>query len=271
MNPDSKDYEPESFWNQRFTDYGHTGSGDPVLYAYDQPQRLRAIDLALSRAGIALGANSHILDVGCGSGDIIDCLLQHGNPQLTGIDISQKTIQSAQQRFIKNKNVKLVRAGLETAHFPAESFELITGVNVLQHIIDSEDFSKAMANLVRFVKRDGYILVMDFSPIEPRQNVASFVIMRTRGEYIDVFQRAGCRLVSEVGLPRIGVRLYRNSVCNKVVALLAKLVSAVNEQSASETFLRSLLLKFAAPFDHCLTPFPYRLTDMRIFVFQKAG
>ena len=57
-------YDPKVFWNERCKKYGHTGWSDKLAYKYDQSLRLRAIDKALSRLGIA--GNIHALGIGLG-------------------------------------------------------------------------------------------------------------------------------------------------------------------------------------------------------------
>lgn len=281
----TNNYDPKSFWGDRFNRYGHTGEVDSLLYAYDQQQRLRAIDRALSRAKVNVNQDTKILDVGCGTGDLIELLLKYGEPEITGIDISEETIAYARRRFAAHKKVRLLATGAEEVGFPLGSFDLAIGINVLQHITNESAFCKAVDNIVRVVRAGGHILVMDFSPVMLDTSMpAPYVIFRSRGEYIDVFENLGCRFTSEFGLPRIGVRLYRTT--NKIIAQLrrpplfptmaasatpSKNGQAISAKSRLASMVRALLLGLTRPFDNWLAPFPARYTDMRILIFKKGS
>lgn len=281
-------YDPRSFWNERFCKYGHTGEVNALLYAYDQPQRISAIGKALARANVPINADTKILDIGCGTGDLIASLMRHGKPEITGIDISDGVIGFARRRFVTNRKVNLHTIKVEEMNFPANSFDLVIGINILQHVIGEQAFSKTIENIVRVLRGGGYIVVMDFSPIEVKnRHPAPCVIIRSRQEHINAFAAGGCKFISEFGLPRIGVRLYR--MVSGVVQLAMELKHSkerdearVGEEKAirndQNPFLRSVfyltkvvLLKLAMPFDNLLSPFPSKYTDMRILIFEKVS
>lgn len=287
-----KDYNPQLYWNERCIKYGHTGDADSLIYQYDQPQRVRAIDKALSRAKVKLGEDSRILDVGCGTGDIISLFISKGISNVTGIDLSEEVIKSAKGRFAGNKNVELDVVGIETAKFPSNMFDLVTSINVLQHIVDDDTFLGVVANIIRMVRMGGYVLIMEFSPIKAKaRRPEPCVVVRSRREYVDVFENNGCRLVCYFGLPRLGVRFLRSIFFKKAIGTLVRLIpkpvkrslgtankpaSQLGEpspQSAGKSPLdriRKAVLTFFKPFDHLLVPFPSRYTDMPILIFQKV-
>jgi len=64
-------YKPEDHWDKRFRIYRHIGWGDKLIYAYDQPLRLKAIHKALSQTKIPISSSTRVLDVGCGTGDLV--------------------------------------------------------------------------------------------------------------------------------------------------------------------------------------------------------
>lgn len=257
-----------------------------MLYAYDQPQRLRAIDKALTRARVLINSNTKILDIGCGMGDVIELLLKHGEPEITGVDLSDETISYTRKKFATNKKIRLLAVGVEDMDFPVNSFDLVIGVNILQHVTDMPGFAKAIQNMMRVTEAGGHILVMDFSPIKvENRKPGPYVIIRSRQEYIAAFEQGGCRFMSEFGLPRLGVRLYRTT--ERILARLAKEMSNSKPGVIKETMLVResaqplklriwhligvVLLTLARPFDHLLVPFPVAYTDMRILIFEKAS
>ncbi len=278
-------YHPQSFWNERFSKYGHTGEVDALLYTYDQPQRLRAIELTLARAGVSIGDKTKILDFGCGSGDLIALFLKRGRPEITAIDISDETIRYVQQRFADYPNVTALTLAVQDMAFPPDSFDLAVGINILQHILDDPTFTRAIEAILRVTKTGGHILVMDFSPVNVRNRLpAPYVIIRSRQEYIDIFERQGCKLMGEFGLPRLGVRLCR--AIYGIASWLARgwrhspttsaEVTSPGNPSRSPGFkaqaikiIETIVLAVAQPFDYLLVPFPARYTDMRLLLFEK--
>lgn len=281
-------YNPKSFWDERFLKYGHTGEVDSLLYVYDQPQRLRAIAQALTRAKIPINSDTKILDIGCGTGDLIELFMKYGEPEIVGTDLSEETIGYVRSRFATNRKVKLLTVAIEEMDLPPGSFDVVAAINVLQHITDDQAYSRAVENMAGLVKRDGHILTMDFSPIKVKNSKpAPYVIVRSRQEYIDAFEDAGCRLVSEFGLPRIGVRLYRmaDRVFQRVKELRhsqtgaepravekpsLKSEQAKPPRSRIGHLMRVILLKLLRPLDYCLSPCPSKYTDMRILIFEKV-
>ena len=281
------DYNPKAFWDARFRRYGHTEI-ESLARAYDHPLRLKAIDKALSHAKIRINRDTKILDIGCGTGDLIFSFLGKGVLDITGIDLSSELTDHARRRFAPNRNVKLLTVEAENMDFSPSSFDLVTSITVLQHITDEEVFFRAVRNIVGVIKTGGHICVMDFSPVRVKdRQPASYLTIRSRGEYIEAFESSGCRLICEFGLPRIGVRLYR--VIGKAMAkagnLLPRAVTSSARQNNRErgstdppksvllwvyTMMGRITLKFAKPLDNFLFPFPSRYTDMRILIFVKT-
>ncbi len=276
---------PKAFWDERFRRYGHTGDVDSLIYRYDQSLRLRLIDKALSHSKVQIGKNGKILDIGCGTGDLISLLLKKGTLNITGIDFSDEVISFARRRFSANTSVRLLTIDVKDMNFLPGSFDLVSCINVLQHINDEEAFSEAIGNMFRVVKCGGHILTMDFSPAKVKnKNAGLYLVIRSKTEYVEAFQNRGCSLIGEYGLPRLGVRSCRG--IRRLVAGVTRLLpqpkmrtinqTTIGTQSAEMTFkyqlydlIRATVLKLATPFDYFLVPFPYRYTDMGILIFKK--
>jgi len=277
-------YDPKSFWNARFGRYGHTGEVDKLLYTYDQGQRLRAIDKILSRAHITINSSTEILDVGCGTGDLIWSFRKYGGPTTTGIDVSDETIDYARRRFAGSANVRLHTIGVEDMDFPSNSFDLVTCINILQHITDDRKYVRAVENITKASRMRGHILTMDFCPIKVKnKKPAPYLVIRSRDQYVNIFHNNGCTLICEFGLPRIGVRLYR-ALCWIVARLRRTSVShtgRISEDTKRDPYKRTIrsrifhltkviLLRLTKPLDDYLPSFPGRFTDMRILIFRKT-
>lgn len=282
--------EPENYWDKRFRRHGHTGWSDELIYAYDQPLRLKAINKALARAKVSVSNAIRVLDVGCGTGDLVFEFGKRG-AAVIGIDASQEVIEYAQRKLIDYPNVKLYTQEVGEANFASDSFDLITSVTVLQHITPEEAFERAITSIVRMVKPGAKILILETSPIKRRasgQSTAYFRV-RTRREWIDAFQSKECVLTDELGLPQLGVRLL--GIYNRVLRLLLAPIlrkSAIlksnrdnngtprlaGQQGGLETLYnlpRRIMLKMTWYLDRLLIPFPKSFTNLRILIFTKKA
>ncbi|MBI2048135.1 MAG: class I SAM-dependent methyltransferase [Parcubacteria group bacterium] len=97
-------------------------------------------------------ASSHleILDVGCGPGGNILFLKKFGN--VTGIDSSKEALSfAATQGFLKT-----VESGGEKLPFPDQSFDLVSILDVLEHM-DSDE--QALGEIFRVLKTEGLLLL----------------------------------------------------------------------------------------------------------------
>jgi 2-polyprenyl-6-hydroxyphenyl methylase/3-demethylubiquinone-9 3-methyltransferase len=108
------------------------------------PLRLDWIDRHAPLAGKA------VLDVGCGGGILAEAMAQRG-AQVTGIDLSDKALRVAQLHLLEsNLSVKYERAMAE--EFAAEhagAFDVVTCMELLEHLPQPESMVAACARLVR--------------------------------------------------------------------------------------------------------------------------
>lgn len=110
--------------------------------------RRRILRAELDRLTFPLGARA--LDAGCGSGRTLDELARYAT--VSGVDLSEEAVASAQARGYAD-----VRVGaLERLPFPARTFDLITCLDVLEHVPDDV---RALRELRR-VARPGATLVV---------------------------------------------------------------------------------------------------------------
>ncbi len=91
-----------------------------------------------------------ILDLGCGPGNLLDYLAPHGDP--FGSDFSQDALQFCAGRGFK----RLFRADFHHLPLRAESLDLITCIDVLEHLSDDRG---AIGELVRVLRPGGLLVV----------------------------------------------------------------------------------------------------------------
>jgi dolichyl-phosphate beta-glucosyltransferase len=92
----------------------------------------------------------NILDAGSGTGVNLSSFSKFGNA--FGIDISPQAIQFCRKRNLKT----LVRGSLEQIGFKGNTFDLITCLDVLEHIVDPP---RILGELKRTLKDDGKMII----------------------------------------------------------------------------------------------------------------
>ena len=91
--------------------------------------------------------NSNIIDIGCSSGSLLH-LIRKEYPDLALI-ASDFIIEPLEELYKQNINIPLLQFDLKQCPLPDSSIDLITCLNVLEHI---DDDKKALLNLYRILK-----------------------------------------------------------------------------------------------------------------------
>lgn len=102
-----------------------------------------------------LSEGEKVLDVGCGQGLLLSRLSKTYKIKGVGIDVSEKSIQSAKKNF-GGKNLSFKVAEAARIPFPNSSFDAVVSFDALEHIRAQE---KAVAEMVRVLKPGGSLLV----------------------------------------------------------------------------------------------------------------
>ena len=105
---------------------------------------------------VDLGPGARVLDVGCGSGDLLAHLAQRGF-STAGIDPAPGMVALARDRV---PAADIRSADAEDLPWPADAFDLVTAVNALQFADDTDD---ALAQLVRVTAPDGAVAVVNWA------------------------------------------------------------------------------------------------------------
>ena len=136
------------------------------------PLRLNWID------GLAALAGKTVLDVGCGGGILSDSMARKG-ARVTGIDLSTKALRVAHLHALEagtpDVQYREVSAEALAAEVPA-SFDVVTCMEMLEHVPDPTSVVRACAQLV---KPGGWVF---FSTIN--RNPKSFLFAIVGAEYL---------------------------------------------------------------------------------------
>lgn len=105
------------------------------------------------------------LDVGCGDG-ATELFVEEIFPawRIDAIDVSEKTIDHARQRLLKNSDFNLYDG--ETVPFNSESFDIVFIAAVLHHV-DFALHQKIILEVYRVLKPGGRIYIFEHNPLNP--------------------------------------------------------------------------------------------------------
>lgn len=136
------------------------------------PLRLEWLD------SIAPVAGRKVLDVGCGGGILADAMARKG-AEVLGIDLADKALKVAQLHALEagTRGVKYREVSVEAlAAEQPESFDIVTCMEMLEHVPQPASVVKACADLV---KPGGWVF---FSTIH--RNLKSFALAIVGAEYV---------------------------------------------------------------------------------------
>ncbi len=128
--------------------------------------------------GIAPLHDRDVLDVGCGGGILADAMA-HKGAVVTGIDLATKSLRVAQLHALEAETprIRYEEVAVEAlAERQPASFDVVTCMEMLEHVPDPESVVKACAELV---KPGGWVF---FSTLN--RNVQSFAQAIVAAEYL---------------------------------------------------------------------------------------
>ena len=97
-----------------------------------------------------------LLDIGCGTGYLIDMLAKVHEAEYTGVDLSPEMIKQANNKKIKN--AKFVEGRSDEIPFDDNTFDIITCSQSFHHYPDTD---KAMQEAKRVLKPGGLYILSD--------------------------------------------------------------------------------------------------------------
>ena len=158
-------YDPSHWWDEEFYIQGvsdrHTLGNDKnilaAMYHYASVEQLILryfFNQHIDPRGMA------ILDVGTGSGHWIDFYSALGAGKLTGIDISQKSIEFLQTKYTLNDAINIYQGFFQDyLKDKNNEFDLVNAIGVMFHVVNDNDWQYGLQAIANALKPGGYLIV----------------------------------------------------------------------------------------------------------------
>ena len=141
------------------TRYGLDDRANLFLFQH----RERALLDLLRREGLMPLAGKRVLDVGCGTGDVLRDFVRYGAEpsMLHGVDLLPERIEAARERSPLAVTFSLGDA--EDLPYPAGHFDIALTLTVLSSILDDTMRRNVAAEAMRVLRPGGVLVVYDFT------------------------------------------------------------------------------------------------------------
>lgn len=189
-------YRASAYWEARHRRFGfdRRGVGNLCLSREaneDEYAEARAVFLSLcAEEGVDL-ARASMLDLGCGTGFYAQVYRDAGGSDYTGVDITDALFPELRARFpgFRFRKADVAGEALEG------TYDLVTMIDVTQHIVSESGFACAMANLCARLAPDGVALLTAWLSHRHGRRT-QYEVERPRAAYEEALR--GCVL----GVPR---------------------------------------------------------------------
>ena len=141
-------------------------------------------------------APATVYDAGAGTGYWVDFWMNRG-ARVDGSDLVETAVRRLAKRFAGEFDVLDITAGA-----PQRTYELVSCMNVLLHVLDDTAFERALSNLAGAVAPGGYLLLAE--PIARTEAVGHQSRVRSINRYTEPLGRVGLRLRAIGGTSVIG-------------------------------------------------------------------
>lgn len=192
----SVEYKPFNYWEERLTkDFSLGGVGmlglGQIYNSWLYRIKVLAVNRAIRAMNIKIQGQS-VLDVGCGTGFWLSYWKRKGAAKLTGIDITEIAINRLRQRFpdIALYQDNIARPGLNIP----DTFDVISAFDILFHITDDQEWVTALENIVKHLKRGGWLLITDLF-LHDRDFRGYHQVSRRLAEYEAQLKKLGVKVL----------------------------------------------------------------------------
>ena len=186
-------FEPGSYWEDRLkSNYDERGVGDIGLStaynSYLYAVRRRVFQRQLRRLPLS-PSTTRVLDVGSGTGVYVQEWQDWGAADITGCDITQVAVDRLAVRFPGARFIRLDIGSSASDDLRGEQFDVISAFDVLFHIVDDDDYRRAIERIAALVVPGGWFLYSD--NLVERESRISHYVSRTESDILGALKSCG--------------------------------------------------------------------------------
>jgi SAM-dependent methyltransferase len=193
-------YLPPEYWSALHDAANDLGvAGYPTLplvfNSHVYANSARGVLRGFAAAGVSVRDRA-VLDVGSGTGFWVDLWRREGAANVAGSDLVPTAVERLRERF---PGSDFAAADItEQAPFPDATFDLVTVMSVLHHIVDEQRFDRALSNLASQVSSGGVLAVLDPLVMRgrwmPAGGESAHNVVRTLARWEEASANAGLRI-----------------------------------------------------------------------------
>ena len=146
-------------YRRRDTATTQPAAADPAQLAHLQDLEWQLVR-TLEAAGVTL-AGASALDVGSGSGFLLNRLIEHGAAHGTGVDLMEERLEAGRTRY---PHLQLVHGNAAELPFPDARFDVVTQFTCLSSVLDAGVRAAIGAEMWRVLRPGGAIVSYDMRP-----------------------------------------------------------------------------------------------------------
>lgn len=193
-------FRADTYWENRLrAHYDERGVGDiglsrgynSWLYAVRRGV-FRRLLRQLQRQLQLVPADTRVLDVGSGTGVYVQEWQSWGAREVTGCDITQIAVDRLTRSFPGVRFLRVDIGGSDLDGLAQESYEVVSALDVLFHIVDDSSYDRAIRNVASLLVRGGWFIYSD--NFVHRQTRISHYVSREETDILGTLRRNGFRV-----------------------------------------------------------------------------
>jgi SAM-dependent methyltransferase len=122
-----------------------------------------------------------VLDIGCGTGEILDYMPEH--IKYVGFDFSQKYIEHAKNKYGSRGKFYCESVSSDINALHDNAFDFVFSLGVIHHLNEDEAL-RLISKAKTYLKPGGVFVTMDPVYVDGQSKISKFLIDNDRGEYV---------------------------------------------------------------------------------------
>lgn len=193
-------FNPNQYWEERLQNENNLqGVGflslGKAFNKWMYKVRKYSFVLNIQRCNVPV-AGKKTIDIGSGTGFWIEALHQLNAGTITGVDLTEVSVKTLSDKF---PYAKFVQADIGEQQLPpaieAGSYDVLTCLDVLFHIVDDNRFEQAVANIGKILKPGGYFIYSDLFLNNGRTIRGRHQVMHSEEFLLGLFEKHGFEVV----------------------------------------------------------------------------